>query len=481
MAHQRGHGSVHAGTDFQHRREAGALTYFLTFQGMLLCVAQEAGVLALVQRPVDAVGNGAEPIGIDLPLEQLRPGFDQFLTDAPPALDLPAALHRFGTIQLGRANDNRCVTLSWRGQYLAALEDGQIVTGADLPDWEGFLPVSAAELDMLRGFLSNDWIIRSTGTLVRAGSVALQNWYTLRLGELQLDLRYQLPFDPAQWPFRLTVLKDGWRIEQLCLYRPLVYFTVFKHPTILSQFAISARSLIEQGEYGGEVLVITDRPREEVVANLPPMAAGQLHVVHLAPHDQAGFVAARFKILDLDWTAQFQPIIYTDADVVFDTAIEPMLCAVARSDQLSAPLEPFSPMRSAPCAGSGLIQLEGLSPGFAVGCNFGTIGIPNLPAHAATLRLMRTIMMTHAALHGRTALGWLEQEVANYVAFRLAAFGPAVNPFVRYGGWPDTEPSTDGRVGLVHFWPALDAQAKLAAMESYRRQIDAAIAAAGPR
>jgi hypothetical protein len=455
------------------------LTYFLTFQGTLLCAAVDAGVLTLVQRPVDGEGNDAQPVAVDLPVEQLRPGFDQFLTNTQPVLNRTIAFSPFGTVHLGRAKDQRCVTLTWQGHLLAAFADGRIVTGADLPDWEGFLPISSAELEMLRQILANDWIIRSSGALVPSNGVALAHWYTLRLGDLKFDLRDQLPFDAAHWPFRLTVLQDGWRIEQLCLYRPLVYFTVFKAPTVLEQFYVSIRSLLELGRYRGRILLITDRPRDEIVANLPTSVAGQLDLVHLAPNDQAGFVAARFKILDLDWATRFQPVIYTDADVVFDTAIEPMLCAVARSDQLSAPLEPFSPMRSAPCAGSGLIQAEGLSPGFAVGYNFGTVGIPNLPAHAPTLRLIRTIMMTHAALHGRTALGWLEQEVANYVAFRLTPFGPAVNPFVRYGGWPNTEPSTDGRVGLVHFWPALDAQAKVAAMQNYRQRIDAAVATSG--
>jgi len=473
------HGSNHAVIEAAVARKEATLTYFLTFQGTLLCAAVEAGVLALVQRPVAAVGNDAQPVVVDMPVEQLRPGFDQFLTNAPPTLDRAVQFGRFGTVRLGRAKDQRCVTLTWQGQFLSAFTDGRIVTGADLGDWEGFLPISATELEMLRQILTNDWIIRSSGALVRAGSVALEHWYTLRLGDLKLDLRDQLPFDAAHWPFRLTVLQDGWRIEQLCLYRPLIYFTAFNSPTVLSQFYISIRSLRELGQYRGRILLITDRPRDEIVANLPSAVADQLDLVHLAPNDQAGFVAARFKILDLDWAARFQPVMYMDADLVFDTAIEPMLCAVARSDQLSAPLEPFSPMRSAPCAGSGLIQLEGLSPGFAVGFNFGTVGIPNLPAHASTLRLIRTIMMTHAALHGRTALGWLEQEVANYVSFRLTPFGPAINPFVRYGGWPNTEPSTDGRVGLVHFWPALDAEAKLAAMQSYRHRIDAAIAAPG--
>jgi hypothetical protein len=31
----------------------------------------------------------------------------------------------------------------------------------------------------------------------------------------------------------------------------------------------------------------------------------------------------------------------------------------------------------------------------------------------------------------------------------------------------------------VHFWPALDAQAKLAAMQNYRQRIDAAVATSG--
>jgi hypothetical protein len=455
------------------------LTHLLTFQGTLLCQVAISGGLSLGQRSVDAIGDDSELVSVDLPVEQLRHGFDDYLVNAPADLDRVVTIGPFGPVRLRRAADRRCVTLTWRDQVLSAFDDGRIVAGANLVDWEGFLPISADELGMLRQILANDWIIRSSGTLVRAADVSLSHWYRLHIGGLTLDLRYLLPFEAAEWPFRLTVLLEGWRIEQLCLYRPLVYFTAFHSPTVLEQLYISIRSLLELGRYRGRIVLITDRSRDEIVAHLPEAAGAQLEVVPLAPHDQAGFVAARFKIVDLERAAGFQPVMYMDADVVFDTAIEPMLCAVARSDQLSAPLEPFSPMRSAPCAGSGLIQLEGLSPGFTVGCNFGTIGIPNLPAHARTLRLMRTIMMTHAAMHGRTALGWLEQEVANYVSFRLAPFGPAVNPFVRYGGWPNTEPSTEGRVGLVHFWPALSAENKLSAMRAYRRLVDAAVARSG--
>ena len=54
------------------------------------------------------------------------------------------------------------------------------------------------------------------------------------------------------------------------------------------------------------------------------------------------------------------------------------------------------------------------------GFNTGTLGIPNLRAHAETLRLIRRIIMNHAAVHGRSALPFVDQEIANYVSYRIA-------------------------------------------------------------
>lgn len=332
---------------------------------------------------------------------------------------------------------------------------------------------------MLRQVLRNDWIIRSSGALVRSAEVSLRLWYTLQLGKLQFDLRDQLPFDTADWPFRVTVLRDGWRIEQLCLFRPLIYSAAYSDPAVIGQLHACIQSLVEVGRYGGDILVLADQPPEAIGAALPPMAPHRLRTHPVAAADFAGFVASKYQILDIAWAAEFQPVLFVDPDVIFDAPVEPMLCAVARSDRIAAPLEAFSPLRTTPSAGSGLLQLDGCEPGSAVGFNAGTIGIPNIPAHASILRLIRSITVTHAMLHGRTALPWVDQEVANYVSFRLANFGRALDPFVRYGGWPNTEPSTEGRIGLVHFWPALSAKDKLSAMQNYRRRVDAVIAASG--
>ena len=126
-----------------------------------------------------------------------------------------------------RAADQRCVTFRVGGAFLNASYNGEITTSATALDSERFLPVSESDVTVLREMLTNDWVIRSSGDLVKASEVSLGLWYSFRFGELSFDLRFQGPFDRSAWPFRLTLLRDGWRIERICLYRPLIYFTAY--------------------------------------------------------------------------------------------------------------------------------------------------------------------------------------------------------------------------------------------------------------
>ena len=64
----------------------------------------------------------------------------------------------------------------------------------------------------------------------------------------------------------------------------------------------------------------------------------------------------------------------------------------------------------------------------ACGFNGGTIGIPNLKEHAATLGLIRRTIMNYLSLHGRHALEWVDQEAANYVGYKLGTFETARYP-----------------------------------------------------
>ena len=175
-------------------------------------------------------------------------------------------------------------------------------------------------------------------------------------------------------------------------------------------------------------------------------------------------MVARYLILDWPDAARYQPLLYVDADIVFDRDVTPMLHAIAMSDRIAAPVELMSTLARNASVGAALLQRDFCSPGYMAGFNSGTLGIPNVRAHAETLRLIRRIIANHSLLHGRGALPYADQEIANYVSFRLANFDTAlISRFVRYGG---EDAHLGERCGLVHFWPVGTA-ARTQAMRDY--------------
>jgi hypothetical protein len=105
------------------------------------------------------------------------------------------------------------------------------------------------------------------------------------------------------------------------------------------------------------------------------------------------------------------------------------------------------------------------------GFNTGTLGIPNIRAHADTLRLIRRIIMNHSTLHGRMALPYVDQEIANYVSYRIAHFDTGlISRFVRFAG---DDAHNGPRCGLVHLWPVAGAAARAQAMRDYLARLRA--------
>jgi hypothetical protein len=414
------------------------------------------------------VADDTEPVVLDLPIEQLQSGFGHHLRASLPELPVnpPGALQRF---QPQWAVDRRTITLQHEGAFLSAAPNTDRVTLARAAPggMETFLPLSPVDLDAVRMILASPWLIRSSGVLVERPTIG--NLFHLHVGDLEADLRFQLPFDLASWPDRLTLLRDGWRIDQICQYRPLIYYSAFDSPEILEQFAISVRSLIEFGRYQGPIVVLTDQVPQALTQFLPAEDLARVAVLPLRPADRPGYMAARYFILDWVDAWRFQPVLYVDTDIVFDNDVAPMLRAVAMSDRMAAPIERFSTLSANAASGAALLQRDFCSPGYMAGFNTGTLGIPNLRAHAETLRLIRRIIMNHAAMHGRGALPFVDQEIANYVSFRLTQFDTGlISRFVRFAG---DDAHIGNRCGLVHFWPVAGAAARAQAMRDYTARL----------
>lgn len=446
------------------------MTILLTWQGSVLCRHRTNG--SLVQRPLDHGFDDADPVELGLSADAVQVSFANHLrADTDLRLELAGGALR-GWL-LTRSKDARSVNISQNGQYLSSVHRSDAVNlAAQAQDWEAFLPLSQAEFEALRQTVSSGWIIRSSGEYVPPGAVQMQPFFHLAIGSLRADLRWQVPLDLSAWPNRLTLLRDGWRIEQACRYRPLVYFAAFGSDAIMEQFAHSVRSLVTFGRYDGDIAVLTDHTPAKIAAMLPKFDRPRCTVLQISAADRMAFMAARYSITDWADAWTYQPILYVDTDTIFDADITRVLHAIARSDRMSAPVEPMSPLRSWGPVGSGLLQLDGVDPRHMHGFNSGTLGIPNLASHAKTLKLICRIIANNASIKGRDSLPYADQEIANYVSYRIGEFDTVLlAPFVRVGGEGGVSP--DHRHGMVHFWAVPGSAKRAEVMGEYLKQLQA--------
>ena len=445
--------------------------YLLTPHGTLVCRHRASGVVR--QRPIIDPQTDSEPVSIDELASLRQPGLGQLLRRDVDPFDITLANGAWAGFRVTGSRDRCSLNVSRDGRFLSAdpATDAITLGPPEAQQNERFLPLRAAEFDALRDILAGTWLIRSSGELVRPDRVGMQADFTLRLGSLAVDLRRQLPFDLSQWPHRLVLLRDGWRIEQICRYRPLIYYTVFGSPDILRQFALSAQSLHTAGHYDGAVAVLTDKSADEINRYLPADMAATAVVVPCVAHDRTAFLAARYAISTWSEAWRCQPLLYVDADILCDMDIHPLLHAVAMADRIGAPIEPTQALRTSTIVGLNLLYADGCSPHFEHGFNAGTLAIPNLAQHAATLALIGRILSNYCTLHGRTALPWVDQEVANYVSYRCAHFDTAL--VSRYLRLATALADPAERRGLVHFCWVAGADERVAVMQQYLQRLGA--------
>jgi hypothetical protein len=424
--------------------------YLLTHHGRFLCRARDGGGFGQVGW--NDLDDRAALFSIDVDPSVVGRDYAAFVADAEPRAQYADVLH-LGRRTIEPNPAKRTISLVNDGDYLSALPDGRVTEDKATPDaFESLVPVSDADLDVLATVLTNEWIVRSNGELVRRDRVGIGPGQVLWVGALQVPLAFNLPFDAAAAPFRFTMLNQGWRLDEIVLYRPLIYYTAFGRDPFFAQLHVSLESLMRIGRYDGDVLVLTDRTHAEICAAVPCLRPERVRIVAMAASDRAGSVMARYSILDVPGADRFQPLLYVDADIVWNAGPVPLLIDAALSERMAAPIEVFNRLADSPSVGATLLQIDNAQPRFACGFNNGTFSIPNLPAHRPTLVLIRQVIANLMTIFGRDGLRWVDQEAANYVSYRRAHFDTvSLSRYVRYGG---AEAARDGtyRTGLVHFW-----------------------------
>jgi hypothetical protein len=347
----------------------------------------------------------------------------------------------------------RTVSIERGGFFLCPVPDGSIQEDrTSAGAWEALLPCSDDDLDLLDKLSMSRWILKSDRSMIVGASMKLGDQYSIEIGHIRIPLRFNFPFDRRAYPFRLVILLEGWRIDELILFNPMIYYLAFGQEHVFQQLNLSLQSLAQVGRYDGHVLVFTDRTKAEITKEAPWLPPEKIDVSYIPATEWVGFVAGKYCIVEEEKSHSHQPVVYMDPDIIYNTDVKSFLIEMAVSDRITSPLELFSGLEHAPSVGATLLQLDHAQPRFACGFNCGTIGIPNIPAHKHTLLLIRQIITNFLDIRGREAFRWVDQEAANYVSYKIAHFDTNhISRCVRYG-FEHTKTPLEPRSGLVHFW-----------------------------
>lgn len=437
----------------------------LSWFGTVVCLDRGNGRLvhcsfdrlggALVPAQLDLVDDGAGGKRAVIALDGLFPHVQQ-MTLGAPAIAQADGLGFDVTV----ADSPQKIRLMQHQRYLSAHRDGSMdVSRAVAKTWETFLLVSPALMATLRQLASNAWIVRSKRQFLERGAIRLAQDFRLQIGERSVAVTDVAPLSSqgegaadADRPTEVTVFFDGWRIEDLLLYRPLVYLVAFGRDSIFEELRLCLSSLVTLGGYDGDVLVIGDRQREALLPWIPPELHARVHTFTLRANQRPDYVAARYLLPKWAPSAGYQPFLYMDVDVIVDRPVRALLEQLPGRRRMTAQRERFSILNRRPSVGQLLFRDDGIDTGGAAGFNSGIVGIPSLREHAGTLRKIGELIYRYAPQREGKSLTHVDQPIANYVVYKLAAIDPEpVTSCVRYthngelcGG--------DQPLGFVHFW-----------------------------
>ena len=437
------------------------MTYLLSCHGTIVCRNTATG--EVTHRSLTEPLGDAEPLDIGEATAALQIDVGNFVRDDIFALRLTLEAGPLAGWTVIRSPDVQALLIVRDGQYMTAPGDRKalVLVAAPVLD-SAFVALGSEDLAVLRGMLSIQWLTDAEGD---AAPATMAPEFGVRVGKTTYDLRFNLPFDRTDWPNRLTLHCDIWRIRQIYRYRPLVYFVAFGDDRVMRQFALSLTSLVTVGQYDGAIVVITDKTSEEIRALLPGGIKATVALLPTQAHDTVGYKTARYGIVQWPGAWDYQPLLYVDADILFDRPVAPMLHDIARADRVCAPAEPHF-LASSPFLGSNLLLDDGCLPSpDKHGFNSGTLGIPNMVRHARTMALIGRTVRNRLAVVGRHSVQFVDQPIANYVSYRAARIDTEL--LSRYVRLADAEATPDQRRGLVHYCWVPNADVRVEVMTKY--------------
>lgn len=450
--------------------------HLLTVHGSLVWFDEATNTLRHAAQP-----PGGPPLPRNCTLEDRRAGCALVfgMHPAPVTLD---GLGRGGRI--GRAPASPGLTFHRRrladglfaleanGLFLCAEADGTISLSRNSQGpWEVFSELDAADLDWLAHLGGNMWLSATGGNVLPRDAVRPVHGFRAQLGDIAVPLRDLLAENrPGCEVCSFTVQYDGWKVEHLTIYRPLIYMIAFGKDEIFDCLNLALQSLREFGQYAGDILLFTDRPPDRLDGIVPAGMQGQVRLAAAPAADVLDFTATKFRICDLKEAEHHQPLLYLDTDVICDRPVEGVLREIRRAGRLCVPLE-HDLLGAHNFYGATLFAADpSARPRSDRGFSSGLIGIPDMAVARRNFPAILRCLYAQARLAGtRHPSDWYDQPAANYVLHKTDAADFAVmTPRVVTPVDTSRPVAAIPRLGFAHFCGGVgNTSAKLPAMRAY--------------
>ena len=321
------------------------------------------------------------------------------------------------------------------------------------------------EVSLAHHLLSGpSWFSSSLRRIVQSREIELIYDFRLKVGEIVYSLSDIQRFGYSRGEVEIYLIYERYKVERLELYRPLIYFVAYGHRDAFSMLSTCIASLERLGKYKGDYLIITDRPREALLSELYFVNQSRILVENVVAVDVIDMVCARFKIGDMQRLRAYQPVLYSDFDVICNSDIDPLLERVFRLDQLCLKTEGAIDLIH---YGSVLIEADAHSITRGHGFNSGIIAFRNVETVRPVFQMVINSLYSHLA-HGlsREATEAYDQPVSNYVIHKLTPFDTALlDEYVH--PWPPLEDSEIKGKGLVHFCGGVGPHHKVDRIRNY--------------
>jgi hypothetical protein len=340
-----------------------------------------------------------------------------------------------------------------------------------LPEWNQ---------DWVDYLCRSQWIVPGSQYPIRAEVTGHDE---IGLGHYRTSIRDAVaarPRGPIDEALKLCLVRDGWKVLPLRVYRPLAYYAAFGNAEVFACLRIAIQSLLAFGRWTHDIAVLTSvADLAAVTAALSPLELGErLHLITVPGGDILDWCLARYRIDAAPVFRTHQPLLYLDTDVFCDGPLDPLCLELAGSTKIEAkaegPLCEGEPEPHGHWYGWRLLTADGLAVDrLDRGFSTGIWGFANTGVAADAFSAIVRCAYGHAALTGnRRFFAGYDQPIANYVLRKLAlpsfTLMETVASFCRVQPGARPLPDPDRPRGLVHFNGVVgDATSKQGAMERY--------------